>query len=187
MYRSLAYTCVDAMIGHRRHALTVLYFVFTGMGYNENQYSLPRWQDISVSRQGMFDDTFILTPTQGWMFVPLVDYHGGGAAAAFEPLNKHLPEYNFALGQYMGAGVAAFYRGYRLYDTNDTKALVKEWVDFYKAYRDIITSDIVHVRRPDMQGIDSFMHVNPFLKNKGLAMVFLKKSLLRFYFLHLQL
>lgn len=26
----------------------------TGMGYNENQYSLPRWQDLSVSRQTIY-------------------------------------------------------------------------------------------------------------------------------------
>ncbi len=49
------------------------------------------------------------------------------------------------------AGVAACYRGYRLYDDDVTKALVQKWVRFYKAHRDILTSDIVHVRRPDMQ------------------------------------
>ena len=108
----------------------------------------------------------------GWMFVPLVDYHGGGAAAAFEPLSEHLLEYEWTLAQYLGGGIAACYRGYRLYDSDKTKTVVKKWVDFYKRYRDIITSDIVHVRRPDMQWIDSYMHVNPFLKTKGLAMVF---------------
>ncbi len=30
--------------------------------------------------------------------------------------------------------------------------MVKKWVGFYKTYRDILISDIVHVRRPDMQG-----------------------------------
>ncbi|CAH1774707.1 unnamed protein product [Owenia fusiformis] len=144
----------------------------TGMGYNENQYSLPRWQDISVSRQGMYDDTYQRIPTAGWMFVPLVDYHGGGEAAAFEPLTEHIVEYEWALAQYLGAGVAACYRGYRLYDSLETKALVTKWVSFYKKYRDILISDIVHVRRADMQGIDSFMHVNPKLDYKGLAMVF---------------
>ncbi len=48
-----------------------------GMGYNENQYSLPRWEDITVSRQGMYDDTYNLLPTQGWMFVPIQVYHAG--------------------------------------------------------------------------------------------------------------
>lgn len=142
------------------------------MGYNENQYSLPRWEDLSISRQSVYDDTYHFTPTQGWMFLPLVDYHAGGAAAAFEPLSEHLAEYEWGLAQYLGSGVAACYRGYRIFDTAQTKALVKKWVDFYKLYRDIVTSDIIHVRRPDMQSIDSFMHVNPKLKNKALAMVF---------------
>ena len=28
----------------------------TAMGYDEQQYSLPRWRDLSISRQGMYDD-----------------------------------------------------------------------------------------------------------------------------------
>ena len=146
--------------------------LFSGLGYNENQYSLPRWQDLSISRQSVYDDTYKLPPTAGWMFVPLVPYHAGGDAAMFEPLSEHLTEYEWALAQYLGAGVAACYRGYRIYDGPETKALVQKWVGFYKKYRDILTSDIVHVRRPDMQNIDSFMHVNPRLKNRALAMVF---------------
>jgi hypothetical protein len=120
----------------------------------------------------MFDDTFHYTPTVGWMFLPITMYHGGGAAAVFEPLSLHKMEYNWAFAQYMGAGVAACYRGNRLYDGYETKNIVKTWVAFYKKYRDILTSDIIHVRRADMQSIDSFMHVNPHLTNKGLAMVF---------------
>ena len=73
-----------------------------GMGYAESQYSLPRWQDITVSRQGLYDDTYKLIPTAGWMFVPLVVYHGGGADAMFEPLDEHLVEYEWALAQYLG-------------------------------------------------------------------------------------
>ncbi len=56
------------------------------MGYNEGQFSLPRWVDLSVSRQGMFDDTFLRIPTEGWMFLPLLNYEGGGPSAWFEPL-----------------------------------------------------------------------------------------------------
>ena len=47
--------------------------------------------------------------------------------------------------------MAACYRGYRVYDSDVTKALVKKWVDFYKQHRDILNSDVVHVRRADMQ------------------------------------
>lgn len=190
----------------------------------------------------------------------------GGAPAAFDPMSEHLTAFEWALAQYLGAGVAACYRGFRIF--NDpasevchmharvpskliragapvltTRCLprnaagrrqemgtvglywacievacaivcsrssrragrrVREQVGFYKAYRDILISDIIHVvsshssccswcasewwlppstltnkramrgaqRRPDGQSIDCFMHANPFLHNRGLAMVF---------------
>ncbi len=50
----------------------------------------------------MFDDTYIRIPTMGWMFVPLVVYHGGGDDAQFEPLAAHQIEYEWALAQYLG-------------------------------------------------------------------------------------
>ena len=30
----------------------------TGMGYDEQQFSLPRWQDLAISRQTLYDNTF---------------------------------------------------------------------------------------------------------------------------------
>ena len=44
----------------------------------------------------------------------------------------------------------------------------------FQTYRDILTSDIIHVRFPDMQSIAAFLHVNPSLPNnrRGLGMVF---------------
>ncbi|UCF17197.1 MAG: hypothetical protein JSW59_07005, partial [Phycisphaerales bacterium] len=93
-------------------------------------------------------------------------------AATLEPLSEHLDAYEAHLAQNFGSGVQACYRGPRLYDTEQTKALVKKWVDFYKEYRDILDSDIIHVRRPDGRDIDCILHVNPQLKHKGLAMVY---------------
>jgi hypothetical protein len=84
---------------------------------------------------GMYDDLYTHLPTQGWMFVPIVDYHGGGANASFAPLSQHLDAYEFALAQYLGAGVAACYRGDVLYDTNATRSVVTKWVSFYRAHR----------------------------------------------------
>ena len=80
---------------------------FSGLGYKENQYSLPRWEDISISRQSVFDDSYRLIPTAGWMFVPLTPYHKAGAEIVFEPLAEHYTEYEWALAQYMGAGMCA--------------------------------------------------------------------------------
>ncbi|HZZ43841.1 MAG TPA: hypothetical protein VFE58_12965 [Tepidisphaeraceae bacterium] len=144
----------------------------TGMGYREGNWSLPREQQVIHGRQNIYDGTWDKTPSMGWMFVPLTEYHGGGAAATIEPLSEHLDAYEGHLAYNFGSGVQACYRGTRLYDTPATCEVVKRWVDFYKLHRDILDSDIVHVRRADGRDIDCMMHVNPALKEKGLAMVF---------------
>ena len=143
-----------------------------GMGYRETNFSLPREQQILIARQNIYDGTFEKTPSMGWMFVPLVEYHGGGQAATFEPLCQHLKDYEWHLAQNFGSGVIACYRGPRLFDTEQTKKLVKKWVDFYKQYRAILNSDLIHVRRPDGRSIDCILHVNSQLNPRGLAMVY---------------
>jgi len=130
----------------------------TGMGYDEQQYSLPRWRDLSVSRMGMYDDMYARLPTQGWMFVPLSDYHAGGPAASFASDPEAL---EFALAQYLGAGVAACYRGPVPYTSDAAQAAMKQWIGFYKDHRQTLIQPIVHIRRPDMQGWDGWIHVNP--------------------------
>ena len=116
------------------------------MGYRETNFSLPRERQILIARQNIYDGTYEKTPSMGWMFVPLVEYHGGGQAATFEPLCEHLDDYEAHLSQNFGSGVIACYRGPRLFDTDQTKAVVKKWVDFFKRYRPILESDIIHVR-----------------------------------------
>ncbi len=144
----------------------------TGMGYRETNWSLPRDQQILHGRQNIFDGTWEKTPSMGWMFVPLTEYHGGGAAATIEPLSEHLDAYEAHLANNFGGGVQACYRGPRLYDTDATRAVLKKWVSFYKKYRAILDSDIIHVRRADGRDIDCMMHVNPQLPIKGLAMMY---------------
>ena len=39
--------------------------------------------------------------------------------------------------------------------------MVKAWVDWFKQHRRILTSDLIHIRRPDGQSIDGIVHVNP--------------------------
>ncbi|MCX5672317.1 MAG: alpha-galactosidase [Planctomycetota bacterium] len=142
------------------------------MGYRETNFSLPRARQILIARQNIYDGTFEKAPSMGWLFVPLVEYHGGGAAATFEPLSEHLPDLEWHLAQNFGSGVQACYRGPRLFDTDATKALVKKWVEFYKNRRAILDSDIIHVRRADGRGIDCMMHVNPQTEERALAMVY---------------
>ena len=144
----------------------------SGMGYRESNWSLPRAQQIIHGRQNIFDGTWEKTPTMGWMFVPLTEYQGGGAAATLEPLGEHLEAYSAHLANNFGAGVQACYRGPRLFDTAATEALVKRWVSWFKEYRDILESDLIHLRRADGVDIDYFLHVNPRLKRCGLAMIY---------------
>ena len=143
-----------------------------GMGYRETNWSLPRAQQVIHTRQNIFDGTWAKTPSMGWMFVPLTQYHGGGQAATIEPLKDHLRHYELMMASNLGAGVQACYRGPRLYDAEQTKQLVKKWVDWYKKHRRILESDIIHLRRADGKDLDYWLHVDPAGQEKGLLMVF---------------
>ncbi|HEU5071492.1 MAG TPA: hypothetical protein VFV96_13905 [Verrucomicrobiae bacterium] len=144
----------------------------TGMGYRETDWSLPRAQQEIIERQNIYDGTWEKTPGMGWMFVPLTQYHGGGEAATIEPLKDHLEHYETRLANLFGAGVQACYRGPRLFDGPQTEAVVKRWVDFYKAHRAILDSDLIHLRRADGRDWDGWLHVNPQLPERGLAMCY---------------
>ena len=141
------------------------------MGYAEKQFSMPRWRDLSISRMGMYDDFYTRLPTQGWMFLPLVDYEGGGPDAWFA---GNEVEYEWALAQYLGGGAAACYRGPLPYTVPGMKAKLQKWISLYKAHRETIISPVVHIRRADMQGWDGWLHVNPFSTTTevGFAMIF---------------
>jgi hypothetical protein len=143
-----------------------------GIGYREVNFSLPREQQKILNRQNIFDGTWEKTPSMSWGFVPLTRYQGGGPEAVLEPLNKHLKDYEQLMMQYYGAGVQACYRGPRLYDKEATKKTVISVVDWYKKYRDILNSDIIHLRRADGREWDGILHVNPQLKTKGLLMLY---------------
>jgi hypothetical protein len=148
----------------------------TGIGYKEVNWSLPRDRQVMLGRQNIYDGTWEKTPSMGWTFCPLTPYHSvpeyPTEVAKLEPLSEHLSHYEAHLVQNLGSGVQACYRGFRLYDTAITKDLVKKYVKWYKEYRDILDSDIVHIRRPDGRNIDGILHVNPRILVKGLAMFF---------------
>ena len=143
-----------------------------GIGYREVNWSLPRERQLVLGRQNMYDGTYDRLPSMSWTFVPLTEYHGGGAEATIEPLDTHLEAYKAHMVQNYGMGVQACYRGPRLYDTEKTKSTVIEVVDWYKRYRHILNAPIVHLKRANGREIDGVMHVDPNLNEKGLAMFF---------------
>ncbi len=151
------------------------------IGYREVNFSLPRENQKILNRQNIYDGLWEKTPSMSWGFVPLTKYQGGGPEAVLEPLSEHLKDYSQLMMQYYGAGVQACYRGPRLYDTDSTKQTVINTIAWYKKYREILNSDIIHLRRADGRDWDGILHVNPQLKIKGLLMLFnpLKEKITR--------
>ncbi len=151
------------------------------IGYREVNFSLSRPQQMILNRQNIYDGTWEKTPSMGWGFVPLTAYQGGGPEAVLEPLHEHLKDYEQLMVQYYGAGVQACYRGPRLYDTEATQLLVKNTINWYKKYRDILNADIIHLRRADGRDWDGIMHVSPDLKDKGFVLLYnpLKEAIQR--------
>ncbi|NOU88344.1 hypothetical protein GC102_21650 [Paenibacillus sp. LMG 31460] len=151
-----------------------------GIGYEEIAWSQPRQEQLIFGRQAIYNATFQKTPSMGWSFVPIENYHGGGSTASFEPLSQNISDYDFVLAQNFGSGVMAAYRGKELYDSEGTKAVVTKWTDFYKKYKAILNSDIVHIKAPEFDpnntkrttGLDAIIHVNTQTKEKGLMMVY---------------
>ena len=143
-----------------------------GIGYKEVNWSLPRENQIFHTRQLNNDCTYERPQSGCWSFVPLTQYHGGGAAATIEPLSEHLDVYKMLMFQNYSAGVQACYRGPRLYDTEETKQAVIDIISWYKQYREILNSDIIHLRKCDARDWDGMLHVNPDLKEKGLAIFY---------------
>ena len=152
-----------------------------GIGYKEVNWSLPRDRQLMHTRQLNYDCTWERPQSALWSFVPLTQYHGGGAPATIEPLDEHLFEYKTLMFQNYSSGVQACYRGPRLYDTPRVKEAVIEVISWYKKYRTILNSDIIHLRRPDAQDWDGLLHVNSNCKEKGLAILYnpLDKEIVR--------
>ena len=146
----------------------------TGMGYRETNWSLPRAQQVLHTRQNLFDGTRAKNPSMGWMFVPLTQYHGGGAAATVEPLSEHLDHYERMIVSNLAYGAQACYRGPRLYDTEAVRAVVKKWVGWYKEHRAILESDVIHTgsRRADGRDLDWVLHANARGATRGMLIVF---------------
>ncbi|WP_160713353.1 alpha-galactosidase [Chitinophaga solisilvae] len=143
-----------------------------GLGYREVNFSLPRAEQLILNRQNIFDGLWEKTPAMSWGFVPLSQYQGGGAAATLEPLKDHLDAYEQLMMQYYGAGVQACYRGPRLYDTVSTQQTVSKVISWYKKYREILNTDIIHLRRADGRDWDGIMHVSATLPQRGLVMLY---------------
>ncbi|MGN1265622.1 MAG: LamG domain-containing protein [Muribaculaceae bacterium] len=144
----------------------------TGMGYREASANLTPQQQLLLGRQYIYDGTWHKLPTMGWMTLQLVGFYTNDPRVGLEPLCDNLDRYEQQLIQFLASGCMLTIRGNRLYDTPETKEMVAKWIGWFKKYRDILTSDIIHVNRPNGRDLDCMMHVNPFIDHKGMVVVF---------------
>lgn len=144
----------------------------TGMGYREASANLTPQQQQLLGRQYIYDGTWHKLPTMGWIGVQLVGFYTNDKRVGLEPLCENIDRYESQLMQFLGSGCQFTIRGNRLYDTPETKAMVMRCLNWFKKYRDILTSEIIHVSRPTGRDLDCLLHVNPFLSHKGMVVIF---------------
>jgi hypothetical protein len=144
----------------------------TGMGFREAAASLTPQQQLLLGRQYIYDGTWYKLPTMGMISLKLTGPYSNDPRIGLLPLSKNLGRYEQALMQYLASGCQFVVTGDELYDSPETKAMVSRCFDWFREYRDILTSEIIHVSRPNGRDLDCMLHVNPLLKHKGMVVVF---------------
>ncbi|MGN0534708.1 MAG: hypothetical protein ACI4IR_01740 [Eubacterium sp.] len=151
-----------------------------GVGYEEIAFSEKRAEQLITSRIYYYKGTFDKNPSQGWGFMPLNVYHGGGKDAMFYPTDKNAFEFDWALAQLTAAGVWPTIRGRKVYDTETGKEIFKKWVHIFKEYRDVLNGITVHFMPPRINPekpdrttcIDAIMNQLPYGDKRGFVMFF---------------
>jgi len=144
----------------------------TSLGFREASANLPRELGLLLYRQYIYDGTWFKPPTMGGMGIGLIGTYTDDLRAMLEPLDQNLKWYELNLVQMLGSGCQVNLRANRLYDTERTRVMVRKWIDWYLRHRPILSSDIIHVQRPDGRDMDCLLHVNPRLPEKGLVLFF---------------
>jgi hypothetical protein len=136
----------------------------TGMGYREATDNIDIGLQTVIYRQYIFDGTWHKTAQMGWVNLNTETLRGG--------MEKDLERYERSFFTLLSSGAQVWVRGHRLYDGPRSKAMLIKWMTWFRAHRDIIQGDIIHLRRPDGRDLDYTLHVNPTGKDKGLLLVF---------------
>lgn len=152
----------------------------SGVGYEEIAFSEKRAEQLVTSRIYYYKGTFSKNPSQGWGFLPLNVYHGGGKDAMFFPTEQNKFEFDWALAQIVASGVWPTIRGKKVYDSETGKEIMKKWVSIFKRYRKILNGITVHflppridTDRPDRTTcIDAIMNQLPYGDERGFVMFF---------------
>ena len=152
----------------------------TGVGYEDIAFSERRAEQLVSSRIYYYKGTFSKNPSQGWGFLPLNVYHGGGEKAMFYPTDKNSFEFDWAFAQIVASGVWPTLRGKLVYDTETGKEIMKKWVGIYKRYRKILNGITIHFLPPRINTdkpdrttcIDAIMSQLPYGDERGFVMFF---------------
>lgn len=144
----------------------------TGMGFREAAASLTPQQQLLLGRQYIYDGTWYKLPTMGMISLKITGPYANDPRIGLLPLSKNLDRYKQAMMQYLASGCQFVVTADELYDTPETKAMVSGCLDWFRQYRDILTSEIIHISRPNGRDLDCMLHVNPLIKHKGMVVVF---------------
>lgn len=96
-----------------------------GVGYEEIAFSEKRAEQLVTSRIYYYKGTFDKNPSQGWGFVPLNVYHGGGKDAQFFPTEQNAFEFDWVMAQLTASGVWPTIRGKKVYDSETGKIFLR--------------------------------------------------------------
>lgn len=152
----------------------------SGIGYEEIAFSEKRMEQLITSRIYYYKGTFDKNPSQGWGFLPLNVYHGGGKQATFFPTKQNHFAFDWALAQITASGVWPTIRGKQVYDSEIGKTIFKKWIQIFKKYRAVLNGITVHFMPPHIDtqnrqrttGIDAIMNQLPYGDVRGFVMFF---------------
>lgn len=152
----------------------------SGVGYEEIAFSEKRAEQLVTSRIYYYKGTFSKNPSQGWGFLPLNVYHGGGKNAMFFPTAENSFEFDWALAQITASGVWPTLRGETVYDSPTGKDILTKWVRIFKKYREVLNGYTVHFLPPRIDTgnperttcIDAVMNQIPYGDVRGFVMFF---------------
>ena len=126
----------------------------SGVGYEEIAFSERRSEQLVTSRIYYYKGTFSKNPSQGWGFLPLNVYHGGGKDAQFFPTAQNAFEFDWAMAQIVASGVWPTIRGKKAYDSEKGKEIFTKWTTLYKKYRRVLNGITVHFMPPRIDTAD---------------------------------
>lgn len=152
----------------------------SGVGYEEIAFSERREEQLITSRIYYYKGTFSKNPSQGWGFLPLNVYHGGGKDAMFFPTEQNRFAFDWALAQITASGVWPTIRGKKVYDSETGKQIMAKWISVFKKYRRVLNGITVHFLPPRIDtgnperttGIDAIMNQLPYGDVRGFVMFF---------------